>query len=76
MQLINMTLSEDLRFSRPYDLAKNSTSKISEDCLYLNIYAPADSNFMVKKKPILVIIHGGDGTTGILFKILILIVLI
>lgn len=59
-----MSLTENLEFSRPYDLAKNSTSRMSEDCLYLNIYAPVDSNFMTKKKPIMVVIHGGDGTTG------------
>lgn len=64
MQLINMSLTENLEFSRPYDLAKNSTSRMSEDCLYLNVYAPADSTFMINKKPIMIVIHGGDGSTG------------
>jgi len=64
MQLINEKLNPKLEFSKPFELAKNSTSSINEDCLFLNIYAPVDDNFMVKKKPILFIIHGGDGTTG------------
>lgn len=64
MQLINMKLSSNLEFSKPYELAKDSSSRISEDCLYLNIYAPANDDFMIKKKPIMVVIHGGDGPTG------------
>lgn len=64
MQLIHEKLSPKLEFSKPFELAKNSTSSISEDCLFLNIYAPVDDNFMIKKKPILFIIHGGDETTG------------
>lgn len=64
MQLINLNLSPNLEFSYPFELAKDSTSQISEDCLYLNIYAPVSDDFMVKKKPIMVVIHGGDGTTG------------
>lgn len=67
MQLVNMQISSNLEFSKPYELAKNSTSNISEDCLYLNIYVPKsddDDNDDSKKKAIMFIIHGGDGTTG------------
>lgn len=64
MQLFNKKISQNLEFTLPFELKKDSISKISEDCLYLNIYAPASDDFMVKKKPIMVVIHGGDGTTG------------
>lgn len=63
MQLVNQKLSEKLEFSHPYELAKDSISQTSEDCLFLNIYAP-EKDFATKKKPILIVIHGGDGTTG------------
>ena len=63
MQLINKKLSDKLKFSHPYELADDSISKPSEDCLYLNIYVPK-KDFKIKKKPILIVIHGGDGTTG------------
>lgn len=64
MQMIRMKISEKIEFSKPYELAKNSTSRTSEDCLFLNIYAPIDDEFMVKKKAIMIVIHGGDGTVG------------
>jgi para-nitrobenzyl esterase len=34
----------------------------SEDCLYLNVFAP--SALPVGKRPVLVFLHGGDGRTG------------
>jgi para-nitrobenzyl esterase len=64
MQLINKNISAKLEFTKPFELSEDSISNISEDCLYLNIYAPVDDNFMIKKKPILFVIHGGDGNTG------------
>ena len=64
MQLVNMNLSPNLEFSKPYELKKSSAKKVSEDCLYLSIYAPVDDDYMINKKPIMVVIHGGDGTTG------------
>ena len=36
----------------------------AEDCLYLNLWAPADSGASKKKLPVLVYIHGGGLATG------------
>jgi len=36
--------------------------QISEDCLYLNIWAPAQRNG--KRRPVIVVIHGGGFTNG------------
>ncbi|XP_046878952.1 cAMP-regulated D2 protein [Hypomesus transpacificus] len=41
--------------------------KVSEDCLYLNIFCPLDVNFsspLLKPLPVLVWIHGGDFIAG------------
>src|SRR5262249_38629791 len=35
-------------------------AKVSEDCLYLNVYAPKDA----KKTPVMVWIHGGSNLNG------------
>ena len=54
------------RCPQPYDgnLRKsNTTYKVSEDCLFLNIYAP--NNQQVNKKyPVMIYIHGGHYTRG------------
>ncbi len=62
MQLINRNLSSKIEFTKPFELSSDSISRINEDCLYLNIYAPIDEFNLVRKKPILIIIHGGDMT--------------
>ena len=36
-------------------------SASSEDCLYLNIYAPTPSNLLL---PVMIFIHGGDFNFG------------
>ncbi|XP_030633928.1 cAMP-regulated D2 protein [Chanos chanos] len=41
--------------------------KVSEDCLYLNIFVPLDMNFsapLLKPLPVMVWIHGGDFIAG------------
>ncbi|XP_048830035.1 cAMP-regulated D2 protein isoform X2 [Brienomyrus brachyistius] len=43
------------------------TTKVSEDCLYLNIFVPLDVDFSkppVKPLPVMVWIHGGDFVAG------------
>ena len=64
MQLINKNVTSQLEFTKLFELAVDSSIKTSEDCLFLNIHAPIDEDYMIKKKPILFVIHGGDGTTG------------
>ncbi|KAH3724773.1 hypothetical protein DPMN_050597 [Dreissena polymorpha] len=68
----------DLRakFARPYNAtsfrepcsqtgAKLSTALPSEDCLFLNVYAPVESTINPTKKfPVLIYIHGGGFTQG------------
>lgn len=44
------------------DAAIKNNEPISEDCLYLNVWASAKSN--VKKQPVIVYIHGGSFTSG------------
>ncbi|KPP61154.1 cAMP-regulated D2 protein-like [Scleropages formosus] len=42
-------------------------NKVSEDCLYLNIFVPLDVNFsapLLKPLPVMVWIHGGDFIAG------------
>lgn len=68
MQIINRNLTDRFEFTNVLGISKNSTSKISEDCLYLNIYIPADV-YLVKTRnneraPIVVFFHGGDGEMG------------
>ncbi|WVO25233.1 uncharacterized protein IAS62_006623 [Cryptococcus decagattii] len=38
--------------------------KISEDCLYLNVYAPAGSNATTTRLPVMVWVYGGSFTSG------------
>ncbi|XAO27820.1 hypothetical protein I312_106683 [Cryptococcus bacillisporus CA1280] len=38
--------------------------KISEDCLYLNVYAPAKSNATTDRLPVMVWVYGGSFTSG------------
>ncbi len=64
MQLINKNVTSQLEFTKLFELAVDSSIKTSEDCLFLNIHAPIDEDYMIKKKPVLFVIHGGDGTTG------------
>ena len=71
---------QKLHFREPFKQAYNATyfrsaclqsgqgatsQKTNEDCLFLNIYAPAESTINPKKKyPVLVYIHGGNFKTG------------
>jgi para-nitrobenzyl esterase len=51
--------SEDSFWGR---LRQYSPSEMSEDCLYLNVWAPADSS--AERLPVMVWIHGGGLTKG------------
>ncbi|KAM6937431.1 carboxylesterase 3 [Xenentodon cancila] len=53
-KLINVSLAMSLNFSAP---------ELSEDCLYLNVYTPADAR-QGDKLPVMVWIHGGGLTIG------------
>ncbi|XP_061577118.1 carboxylesterase 3 [Cololabis saira] len=53
-KLINVSLAMSLDFSAP---------ELSEDCLYLNVYTPADAR-EGDKLPVMVWIHGGGLTMG------------
>ena len=48
---------------RWFDFSDNYRDAMSEDCLYLNVYAPADAK-EGDALPVLVYIHGGSLTTG------------
>ena len=70
MQLVNRNISRKFEFLTQFSLQMNSRSKISEDCLYLNIWAPIDAYAKISMQdaqhsvPILVILHGGEGASG------------
>jgi carboxylesterase type B len=40
------------------------TTKMSEDCLYLNVFAPAAAPALKAKRKVMVWIHGGSFTSG------------
>ncbi|KAL4660230.1 crystal protein-like [Arapaima gigas] len=48
-------------------ISKECPGKVSEDCLYLNIFVPLDVNFsapQLRPLPVMVWIHGGDFIAG------------
>jgi carboxylesterase type B len=66
-QFIDKTIDDKdiFRFEKRWGLSKDSKSRINEDCLYLNIWAPNKAFESMKEKknsdlPIMVFFHGGE----------------
>lgn len=69
MQFVNKTATDKLDNQSVYGISKNYQDKMSEDCLYLNIYLPAEAYLnrnsdSAKKLPIAIFFHGGAGVIG------------
>ncbi|KAJ3013101.1 hypothetical protein HKX48_005922 [Thoreauomyces humboldtii] len=60
----NATVMPNSCMQPPNGFAQPSTATYSEDCLYLNIYAPVDPAAVDKGMPVKVFFHGGSLTSG------------
>lgn len=59
--------SDNKKWKIEWPASSNVSKKVSEDCLYLNIFVPLDvdlSSPMQSHLPVMVWIHGGDFVAG------------